>query len=89
MKYKTYTTALNVYSRKYPYPPQRQRKFREVWGGGRGGARKVISEGVGGGLLIMEIPGSGGADMTALLRLVGDLKQKCPWVWIVFGTTQQ
>ena len=57
--------------------------------GGEGGARKVISEGVGGGLLIMEIPGSGGADMTALLRLVGDLKQKCPWVWIVFGTTQK
>ena len=31
----------------------------------------------------------GGGDMTSSPEIGGVLKQKCPWVWIVFGTTQK
>lgn len=68
MKYKTYTNVLNVYSRKYPSPTEATKIQR---GGGGGGLKEVISKGVGGGLLIMEIPGGGGGILQALLRSVG------------------
>ena len=31
----------------------------------------------------------GGGDMTSSPVIGGGLKQKCPWTWIVFGTTQK
>ena len=88
MKYKTYANVLNVYSRKYPSPTEAT-KIQRGGGGGRGGLKEVISKGVGGGLLIKGIPGGGGGDITSSPEIGGVLKQKCPWVWIVFGTTQK
>lgn len=69
MKYKTYTKLM--YLMCIPeniHPPRRQRKFKEVGGGG---LKEVISKGVGGGLLIKGIPGGGGGILQALLRSVG------------------
>ena len=57
------------------HPPRRQRKFREVGGGG--GPKEVISKRVEGGFLIMEIPGGGG-DMTSSPEIGGGSKTKVP-----------
>ena len=56
------------------HPPRRQRKFREVGGGG---PKEVISKRVEGGFLIMEIPGGGG-DMTSSPEIGGGSKTKVP-----------
>ena len=43
-----------------------------------GGLKEVISKGVGGGLLIMEIPGGGGGYITSSPEIGGGSKTKVP-----------